>query len=98
MIENAGDGRERIVGRVALNQNLNLRILRNKQEGNSAVSAEFHSSLSNTAEFCRFRRKLAVICSSRDVRPRVGPPDEPPPPPRPTLPRTPSPPPIPLNS
>src|SRR6202022_3856821 len=32
MIENAGDGRECIVGRVALNQDLNLRILRHKQD------------------------------------------------------------------
>ena len=44
------------------------------EAGSSAVGAEFHSSPSNAAEFCRSTRKWAAICLSRAAPARAGPP------------------------
>ena len=69
LIEDAGDGRERMIGRVALTQNSAsrysewsvLKHLRHRPEISSTAGTHFLSSASNAAEFCRFRRKPAAI-------------------------------------
>src|SRR3990170_7573516 len=75
MIENAGNRRKRVIGRVALIQDLKPPgVSYQTNMGNSAANAEFPSSLSNKAEFCQFTRKLEAICPSTDGLAPVEPP------------------------
>src|SRR4030081_2366894 len=53
LILNAGDGRERVISRVALTQNSTSGNDAISGKRNSAADAELHCLLSNTAEFCR---------------------------------------------
>jgi hypothetical protein len=69
MLKDAGDGRQRMIGRVALTQGLTSGYRATPTQNRSCFGPDISSSAANKAEFCRFTRKPAVICQECARRP-----------------------------